>query len=142
MEPISKRSLAILLLLVASYGNATKFELCDMAEERFRHHCLNAGICYNLVGAAAEAENVQTIFCSCPAEFTGKRCEERLVRPDFIPFMKLNEMPGLLEKLQKEASNIVFQTVPETTRRQRSVGRSIGKHGSEFCSVSIEMESF
>lgn len=134
--------LILFVLAVASFISTqaeSKFVLCDMTQDQYRSHCLNAGICYNLVGGPEpkEGENVQTIFCSCPTEFTGRRCEERLVRPDFIPFLNLNEMPGLVEKLQKEANNIVFATSPPVARSiGTSAGRSIGlSQSSEFCSV-------
>lgn len=134
--------LILFVLTVASFISTqaeSKFVLCDMTQDQYRSHCLNAGICYNLVGGPEpkEGEIVQTIFCSCPTEFTGRRCEERLVRPDFIPFLNLNEMPGLVEKLQKEANNIVFASSPPVARSiGRSAGRSIDhSQSSEFCSV-------
>ncbi len=61
--------------------------MCDLSQEKYNGYCLNNGICYNLINQ----KNIQNnIFCSCPTEFTGKRCEELLIKPTFIPFIRRN----------------------------------------------------
>lgn len=50
---------------------------------------MNSGVCYNLINKGTID---QRIFCSCPTEYTGKRCEELLLRPTFMPYLKNNKV--------------------------------------------------
>lgn len=117
----------ILTLSIICYANAeTSFKVCDMSQEKYKDHCLNNGICYNLLldGKIDEKQ----IFCSCSPEYTGKRCEEILIRPTFMPFLKSNQMNNLNETLKeahKNAKSNIFIS-------QRSLGLS--QINSEYCS--------
>ena len=51
---------------------------------------MNNGICYNLINKGTID---QRIFCSCPTEYTGKRCEALLLRPTFMPYLKKDLKP-------------------------------------------------
>lgn len=58
----------------ATDNNQAIFKVCDLNDIKYQGHCMNHGVCYNLI-------EHEKIYCSCPAEFTGKRCEERLLKP-------------------------------------------------------------
>ena len=74
-------------LVVNDYetSDAESFALCDLTKDLYKSYCQNNGICYTIVResekqVAKKTNNVvdREIFCSCPLEFTGLRCETKL----------------------------------------------------------------
>lgn len=96
----------------AQAASVAAFTLCDLSDETFEGYCLNEGTCYNIVN---QTNYDRKIFCACPPEYTGKRCEEILMRPEFIPFTSTREA-----REKKDVSSILVA--------QRSIKKT------EFCS--------
>ncbi|CAF0775696.1 unnamed protein product [Brachionus calyciflorus] len=77
------------------------FILCDLSQEFLRTYCQNQGICYTLVDHTKKDQksiySISEIYCSCPNDFTGSRCEEKILSENLNMTLLVEPEPKLNE---------------------------------------------